>query len=436
MNRDFIPYLPWLGATLGLACLWAAIRSARKQRLIDDLPTSKTTGVFIGLVALKGSAESEQPFTSYLAEQTCVAYAWHVEEQWSRTVVETYTDSDGRSQTRTRTESGFITVASGGEIQPFYLQDDCGVILIQPQDAKLEPLTVFSETCTPLNPLYYSKGPILAVPNSDMVRRFVEQAIILHAPLYIVGQARERQDIVAVEIAADKNAPLFLISTRSQKQVSSGYGWGEWGWGFFGLILAMAGMFAVEQTSAAGPNWLWVALFGVVYLILAAMGWVWMVYNSVVELRQHVRQAWAQVDVQLKRRHDLIPNLVQTIQGLRDYEKNLQTEVASLRAELTATAPGQAGPDYHSVVRTLIAVAERYPDLKTQDSFQNLQKNLSDTEQRIALARGYFNDIATYYNTRLEVVPDRFVAALISMKPEALMSANDFERAPVEVTLA
>ncbi len=84
----------------------------------------------------------------------------------------------------------------------------------------------------------------------------------------------------------------------------------------------------------------------------------------------------------------------------------------------------------------LVAIAERYPVVKAQESFLNLQKNLADTEQRIALARGYFNDIATYYNTRLEVVPDRFIAALAGMKPQALMAANDFERAPVNVELA
>ncbi len=436
VNHDFIPYLPWLGGLLGLLCLWAALRSARKQRLIDDLPTSKTTGVFIGLVELKGTAESEQPFTSFLAEQPCVYYSWSVQEQWSRTVTETYTDNDGRAQTRTRTESGWTTVAEGGESQLFYLQDDCGVILLRPEGAKLETQTIFSETCTPLNALYYGKGPSGAVMNSDLIRRFTEEAIVLHAPLYVIGQARERQDIVAPEIAADKSAPLFLISTRSEKEVSSSYGWGEWGWGFFGLILSLAGIFLFEKQNLSGENWIIVALVGVGYLMIAALGWVWMVYNSVVDLRQRVRQAWSQVDVQLKRRHDLIPNLVQTIQGLRDYEKNLQTELAGLRTELTATGPGQPGPDFHSCARTLIAVAERYPELKTQESFLNLQNNLSDTEQRIALARGYFNDIATYYNTRLEIVPDRFVAGLLAMKPEALMTVDGFERAPVEVSLA
>ena len=81
------------------------------------------------------------------------------------------------------------------------------------------------------------------------------------------------------------------------------------------------------------------------------------------------------------------------------------------------------------------AVAEAYPDLKANQSFLNLQQQLVDTEQRIALARSYFNDIATQYNTRLEVVPERYVACLGAMKPQTLMAANDFERAPVNVEL-
>jgi len=89
-----------------------------------------------------------------------------------------------------------------------------------------------------------------------------------------------------------------------------------------------------------------------------------------------------------------------------------------------------------SCTKTVLAVAERFPQLRARESFANLQTNLVETEQRIALARGYFNEIATFYNTRLEVVPDRFVAALGGLRPQALMPANEFERAPVEVNLA
>ncbi|MBI3875774.1 MAG: LemA family protein [Verrucomicrobia bacterium] len=432
----FAPWLPAIGGVLGLLCLWGAMSAGRQKRLVDNLPTSKTTGVFIGLVELKGTAETGEPLTSFLAETLCVHYEWGVEEHWTRTVTETYTDSEGKSQTRTRQESGWTVVASGGETAgAFYLQDDCGYILVRPEGAKLEPATVFSETCTPLNPLYYGKGPAFAVADSDHTRQFREAAIPLHAQLYVMGQSREREDVVAPEIACDKKTPLFLISTRSEEQISSGFGWAFWGWGIFGFLLAVGGLIGRDagmQLDVA-TRWPWYLLPAFGYFAAAGLAWVWMVFNSLVDLRQRVRQGWSQVDVQLKRRHDLIPNLVNIVKGLCDHEAKLQTALAGLRAQLEATPPGVAGPDYHACSNVLVAVKEAYPGLVAQESFAQLQKELVDTEQRIALARGYFNEIATHYNTRLEIVPDRFIATLARLQPQALMAANDFERAPVTV---
>lgn len=137
------------GVLVALACLFVAMRYLRRKQLIDDLPTSKTQGVFIGLTELKGTAESETPLTSYLAEVPCVQYTWRVEERWSRTVTETYRDAQGHTQTRTRTESGSTTVASGGQSAPFYLKDDTGVIRIVPERAKIEGVRTFHETVVP-----------------------------------------------------------------------------------------------------------------------------------------------------------------------------------------------------------------------------------------------------------------------------------------------
>jgi hypothetical protein len=346
-------------------------------------------------------------------------------------------NSKGNTQTRTRTESGWTRVANGGEMIPFYLQDDCGLILVRPAGAKIEPEETFDETCTPINALYYGKGPTGAVADSTFSRRFVETAVPVKAALFIVGQARERKDLVAPEIAADNNAPMYLISTRSQEQVSSGMKWGARGWTIFGLVAAvgcMIGRDAAQNVDLASHVIIYAAI-ACGYFAAGLLAWVWMVFNSLVDLRQRVRQAWGLVDIQLKRRFDLIPNLVSCVTGYRDHEAQLQTELAALRSQLNATPPGVAGPDHAAVSQTVTAIAERYPELKANESFLALQKNLSDTEQRIALARSYFNEIATHYNTRLEVVPERYVARLGAMKPQPLMAANDFERAPVTVDL-
>jgi hypothetical protein len=435
--HDFAPFLPAVGAVLALVSLFCAFKDGRRRRLLENLPTSKTTGVFIGLVELKGTAESATPLASYLAGAACVQYRWTVEEHWSRTVIETYTDDKGHTQTRTRTESGWTQVDAGGELIPFYLQDDCGIILIRPDGAKIEPATVLDETCGPTSPLYYGKGPAGAVSDSTFRRRFLETALPVKINLFIVGQARERQDVVAPEIAADKNAPLFLISTRTQEQVSGGMKWAGRGWALFGLVAAVGFMIWRDGVLGAdlAAHALIYAAIACGYLALGVLAWVWMVFNSLVDLRQRVRQAWSLVDIQLKRRFDLIPNLVSCVKGYRDHEAQLQTELAALRTQLNATPPGEPGPDHGAIGNTVTAIVERYPELKANEGFLALQKTLADTEQRIALARSYFNEIATHYNTRLEVVPEKYVARLGAMQLQTLMSANDFERAPVTVQL-
>lgn len=414
------------------------MRAAGKQRLIDGLPTCKTTGVFVGLVEIKGTAEIQHPLISHLAGAPCVYYAWTVDEEWSRTVVETDTDSNGKSRTRVRRESGSTTVDRGGDLAPFYLKDDCGLLLIRPEGAAFESKVIFEETCGRGDSLYYDKGPEEAVADSDHRRRFREVGIVIHTPIYVVGRARERQDTIAAEIAADPTAPLFLISTREEKQVSRGYAGTYWGLVLLGLLLCSAG-FGLGFPAIwpnAGEEWIPFAIGAIVFGVLVLLAWVWMVHNSLVDLRNRVASAWSQVEVQLKRRFDLIPRLEAVMKGMQQHERVVQEGLAALQSQRAATPPGVAGPDFQALGPRLVALAEKYPNLAVGPAFLGLQKELSETEQRIALARSYYNEIATHYNTCLEVVPDRFAAAITGLKARPLMVAQDFERAPVEVALA
>jgi hypothetical protein len=205
-----------------------------------------------------------------------------------------------------------------------------------------------------------------------------------------------------------------------------------------GLAAFPAG-FAIRNAELGQPLatcWPQCAGLAAGYLALNAIGWMWMAFNSLVGLRNRVQAAWSLIDVQLKRRHDLIPRLVETVAALRTHEASTQTAVAALRNQLTATPPGVAGPDFSGCAPALRAVAEAYPNLKSNTAFLGLQNELVETEQRIALARSYFNDIATFFNTRLEIIPDRWIASLGRMQPQALMGAADFERAAVQIKLA
>jgi hypothetical protein len=286
--------------------------------------------------------------------------------------------------------------------------------------------------------MYYGRGPVEAVMHSDHQRRFTEQALPLHAPLYVMGASRLREDVVAPEIAQAPSAPIFLISTRTEKQISRGLAAQFWIIGILAMLLAAAGWVVADKLQGL-PLDRRVAVY--VAAALAAvgawiLGWVWMVYNSMADLRQRVLQGWANVDVQLKRRSDLIPNLVSLVKGMRDYESAVQQQVAQLRSQAEATRPGAPGPDPESCRKTVLAIQEAYPELKANQSFLRLQAELTDTEQRIALAREYFNTIAAHYNTRLQVVPDHFVCEMAHLMPQPLLGAADFERAAVKVDLA
>jgi hypothetical protein len=114
----------------------------------------------------------------------------------------------------------------------------------------------------------------------------------------------------------------------------------------------------------------------------------------------------------------------------------VQTVLAALRTQQQATAPGESGADFAGVAGDLRVVIERYPSLMANEGFAKLHASLVETEQRVALARAYYNEIATAFATRLEIVPDRFVAALAGMKPAPLLHAQNFERAPVVVNFA
>lgn len=424
------------GAAVSLLSLWFSLRQRRRHRLLKDLPTSKTQGVFIGQVEVAGTAESEAPLRSYLAEAACVHYAWSVEEHWRRVRVESYTDSKGNRRTRTRVESGWTEVASGGELQQFYLQDDTGVILVDPDGATIEPQTMFSETVGRSHPLYYGRGPDGAVANSTGTRRFVEKGIPLHAAVFALAHAREREDVVAPMLAKEKGVE-FLLSCRGEAAVQRGLAAGSWATWVLGLAAMPAAIYFGRDPVAPGTALVQGGLaLSAAYLLVWSACWVWMVHNSLVNLRERVRQGWSLVEVQLKRRHDLIPQLESVVRALAAHEQDVQTVLAALRAQAGATRPGEPGADHAALAPTVRALAEAYPDLVAAGGFSDLQRELVTTEQRIALARTYYNDIATQYATRLQQVPDRWVGGLRDLKPEPLLAAADFERASVQVSFA
>ena len=402
-------------------CLLLALNAGRKRRLLDDTPVSKALGVFVGEVEVEGACVRRDPFISHLAERPCVLYSWSVSEHWRRARQETYTDDKGRTRTRTVIDTGSDTIASGGETGGFYVQDDTGYVWVDPEGADLDTVTMFDRDVDRDDPLYYEKGPDEAVEGSTGERSFTEHGLPIGTSLFVRGRASERPDIVAAQIKHEDKADMFIITPRKEKDLSEGKATAFILWNLVGA--AFAGGFGAVLMAGARPDF---ALFGLLigvllYLVAAGAGWVWMVFNSITGLRNRVRQASSLIDVQLKRRADLIPPLVACVKGFRAHEASVQTLVAALRAQAAGARPAAVGP-------MLVAMAEQYPELKAQPVFAEFGKNLVETEDRIALARAYHANIATFYNTRLQRVPDRYVADIVKMQPEALFAAEGFER--------
>lgn len=173
----------------------------------------------------------------------------------------------------------------------------------------------------------------------------------------------------------------------------------------------------------------WIVLLTVLALVVFSI----FIYNSLVQRRNQVKNAWAQIDVQLKRRLELIPNLVETVKGYANFEqKTLQDVVAarntSIAAPATAIGQAQADSALSGALRQLFALSEAYPDLKANASFLNLQEELSNTESRIAYARQFYNDAVLAYNNSVHSFPGVLLAKLMKFVDDDFFEASEAER--------
>ncbi len=430
----------------------------RKKRLLDDTPTSKALGVFIGEVELDGKCVCHSPLTSHVGEVACVYFRWSVTEEWKRTTW--HVDKHGIPYTET--ETGDTEVASGGSMAGFYLEDETGFVWVEPAGAEIEARETLNRKVTASSKLYYAKGPAGSIPHSTGRRTFTEHTLPVRVRLFIRGRASERPDIVAAQIKHEENEDIYIISDRKEAEIANSMGTRSFFWNmgsglaaflspltlfagagpviqvFFGFVLSILSFFLDDDHSQhrkyakmlsegiAGvhPYVPQSILIGfIIYLLARTAGASWSVFNSLIGLRNRVASAYSLIDIQVKRRHDLIQNLVVCVAGFRDHEEAVQTLVASIRAQAGGGSLQALGP-------SLLAVVERYPEITALTSFQDLSKQLIQTEDRIALARGYHNNIATFYNTRIQRFPESILAGWVRMKPEPLFEAEGFTYHP------
>ena len=171
----------------------------------------------------------------------------------------------------------------------------------------------------------------------------------------------------------------------------------------------------------------WIIL-GILAVVLL---WAVVAYNGLIGLKVRAEGAWSDIDVQLKRRYDLIPNLVETVKGYAAHEKGVFESVTQARAKaMQATAPGAKGEAEQGLagaLKTLFAVAENYPQLRASENFQGLQGSLGQVEEAIQNSRRYYNAVVRDYNTKLQIIPDSLVAGLAGFKPKEFFQPDSPE---------
>ena len=171
----------------------------------------------------------------------------------------------------------------------------------------------------------------------------------------------------------------------------------------------------------------------VIALIILALLVVFVIatYNGLVVARQKVKNAWSQIDVQLQRRFDLIPNFVETVKGYMAHEKQTLTKVTELRTSwanaTTVDEKSELNNQLSGVLKTIMAVSENYPDLKANQNFLDMQEELRNTENKISFSRQFYNDTVTMYNTKLEVFPSNIIAGWFKFTAESLFAAESDE---------
>ena len=181
-------------------------------------------------------------------------------------------------------------------------------------------------------------------------------------------------------------------------------------------------------------NAVWI-ITGVLALVVIILIWI---FNSLVTRRNRVEEAWADIEVQLKRRYDLIPNLVETVKGYAAHERELLEKVTQARSQAmqasTPEAKGKAENMLSDTLKSLFAIAENYPALKASKNFAKLQDELSDTENKIQASRRFYNGNVRDFNTKIELFPDNVVAGLFNFKKREFFEIeNEGERENVKV---
>jgi hypothetical protein len=421
------------GGAVGLVAMLVAWLVDRRRRAYTDLATTPAAAVFAGRNEVKGQAATHTPLVSHLTETPAVWWVYTLEEERRHTRRVTTRDSQGRSRTRTETYYQWHEIdKKSGSLASMEVVDPTGSVPVRLQGADIVERRFGERTFDEDEGKGLLEGFLSRMFDNRTGRyRQIEKGIAVGDTLFVVGEARMDQETGVPILGED-----VMVSTRSEESHT-----GRLGFGVGALVvLALAGLavgsgYLVDPDAPGRPTG-WLPGLGV-GLLLVLVGWVLTLYNRLQLLTESVERAWTLIDVQLQRRHDLIPSLAQAVTGHAAHEATVLESVAGQRwqaghAQQTGQLAQEAGRQ-GGQLRQVLAVAEKYPELTADDSFLHLQRQLADTENRIAGARSFYNDTVTLLHDRSRSFPGVLVARAVKRTSRGLIPAEGFERTVPQV---
>ncbi len=395
-----------LAAAVGFLAFVFGFNRIKFKRCIENLPTTPTAGAAYGLAEFKGVVElpeSEAPLKGPLSRQPCVQYHYKV------------TEKRGSGK-----KAKWVTIINETRMHPFLCRDHEGTIFVDPKGAEIH--TSHST----------SRG--------GGRRRYTESRLEVGDPLYAIGECviePTRGDRLYLKKPVDKYP--FILSNFTENQVMlrvASSGLNLLNLSFAAILLTGLLLFGLRGSFAA-TDYLAAALFGPLFMSLVTLG---LHYNDLVFLRERARRNWSNIDVSLKKRHDLVPRLENVVKGFAEHERSVQEELTRLRdlyGRQVARKPDDVGQyiqQEHAALGKMMARVEAYPELKADKSFAFLSRTLILLENEIALMRNGYNDAVETYNTRIETLPDLFFAKLFHFKAQPFLRAEtDLIRIPPDM---
>lgn len=398
----------------------------RRRRVYADLGTIPAAAVYAGRNEVKGRAWHPDPTIAHHSRTPCIQWSYELEEQRKHT----RTTDDG-----TETYYRWHTIETSSDDRPHLeLVDESGTIRVILARASVSTRTIFSEQFRIEDDRGFFEKLFSPGRNHTGKYRHTETGIAVGDDIYVVGEASLRDDVIEPQIA---HGSPFVVSTRSE---DSHRGW--LGLAGFACTAAGVGLALAAGRSSPDPD------VGVIIAAIAsglAVVSVTLVslYNRIQHQVQQAARAWSLIDIQLTRRHDLIPRLATVARAASDHERVVLESVMAARTSLHGEAPTAAtiadadreAREQTTRLRRLLAVIEDHPTLGSDAAYLALQREIADAESRIAGTRVFYNDAVTLVRTQRSTFPGLLVARFADRRRFALFEADGFERTVPPVTI-